>query len=217
MADALALMGDVHANHPALRAVLDAIARAGIRDGLCTGDLVMRGRRPEACVGEVSRLGWPCVMGNTDRKTARRPRRPPDHPKARRVGSRPWTANHLTARSLRYLGDLPMVVAVDFAGARVVVMHGSPTDPREAWDAATPDDELARLAHDHGADCIVSGHTHRPLVRRVGASLFVNPGSVGEAVDADRRPRWAWLEAGPDGLEAHLEIVERDLATVRVT
>ncbi|MGD9696835.1 MAG: metallophosphoesterase [Thermoleophilia bacterium] len=217
MAERLALLGDVHANHPALRAVLDAIASAGITRGLCTGDLVMRGRQPEACVSELRRLGWPCVMGNTDRKTALRPSRPPDHPKARRVGSRPWTSNHLSKQSLRYLAELPMVARLTFGRLSVVVMHGSATDPRDAWDATTPDDDLARLAREQGADCIVSGHTHLPLVREAGGCLFVNPGSVGEALNGDRHPRWAWLERTRSGLRAHLEEVPRDLATVRVT
>ena len=49
MPDRLALMGDVHANAPALRAVLAAIEDAGLSRGACTGDLVMRGDRPEEC------------------------------------------------------------------------------------------------------------------------------------------------------------------------
>jgi putative phosphoesterase len=213
--DRLALLGDVHANAPALRAVLDAVAHEGFLRGACTGDLVMRGDEPEACVDEIRRLGWPCVMGNTDRKVAIRPRRPVDHPKAKRVGSRAWTSNQLSPESLRYLAALPLVVRMPLRGATVVVMHGSPTDPRSAIDGDTPDRELERLAAELRADCIVSGHTHRPLVREAGGCLFVNPGSIGEALDGDLRPRWAWLEARRSGLRAHLERVDADLARVR--
>ncbi len=40
-------------------------------------------RRPRGLRHRASaRSGWPCVMGNTDRKVALRPRRDPDHPKA---------------------------------------------------------------------------------------------------------------------------------------
>ncbi len=63
---------------------------------------------------------------------------------------------------------------------------------------------------------IVSGHVHRQSVRRVGRRVFVNPGSVGEAIDGDRRPGWAWLEVDADGaVDVHLERVERPLAPVR--
>ena len=98
----------------------------------------------------------------------------------------------------------------------ILLMHGGPDDPRDAIDAETSERDLARLVAELGnPDCIVNGHTHAPLVRTVGGCLFVNPGSVGEAIDGDRRPRWAWLEARRSGLRAHLEIIPEDLATIR--
>ena len=217
MPDRLALMGDVHANLPALRAVLDAIAEAGLTHGACTGDLVMRGADPEGCVDAVRRLGWPCVMGNTDRKTAVRPARPKDHPKATRVGSRAWSTNQLSRTSLAYLAGLPMVWRLTLKDWRIALVHGAPDDPREAVGADSPKSDVRRLIRAlDDPDCIVSGHTHRPMVREVDGCLLVNPGSVGEALDGDLRPRWAWLEAGRrTGLRAHLETVSAPLATVR--
>ncbi len=214
--DRLGVMGDVHANATALRAVLDAMAGAGLQRGVCTGDLVMRGDEPDACVTTVRELGWPCVMGNTDRKVVNRPRRDPDSPKARRVGSRAWTTNQLSPENLAFLGGLPMLVRVSLRGATIVLMHGAPDDPREAVDAHTPERDLRRLHDALGRpDCVVSGHTHVPLVRSAHGCLFVNPGSVGEALDGDRRPRWGWLEARRTGLRAHLERIPLELARVR--
>lgn len=216
MPERLALIGDIHANLPALSAVLDAVSAAEIPHGVCTGDLVMRGGDPEGCVATVRGLGWPCVMGNTDRKVVNRPPRDPAHPKARRVGSRAWSTNQLSPESMAFVAGLPMVWRLTLRGARVVVVHGAPDDPREAIDAHTPEREVARLIDElDRPDCIVSGHTHRPLVRDVRGCLLVNPGSVGEAVEGDRRPRWAWLEARRSGLRAHLERVPADLATIR--
>lgn len=214
-AERLALLGDVHANLAALRAVLADVARAGIARGAFTGDVVMRGGEPEECVAEVRGLEWPCVMGNTDRKVVGRPRRDPDHPKAGRAGSRSWTTNRLSDDSLRFLSGLPLVVRVPLGTVTVALMHGSPTDPNGTIDAGTSARRLARLARELGADCIVSGHTHEPLVREAAGVLVVNPGSVGEAVDGDLRPSWAWLEARRSGLRAHLERVTEPLARVR--
>ena len=216
MPERLALVGDVHANAAALAAVMDAVGAAGIRRGVCTGDLVMRGDDPEACVTTIRETGWPCVMGNTDRKVAVRPRRDPDHPKAARVGSRAWSTNQLSAPNIEYLAGLPMMVRMRLKGAEILLMHGGPDDPRDAIGAETSDKDLARLVAELGSpDCIVSGHTHRALVRTAAKCLFVNPGSVGEAIDGDRRPRWGWLQAARAGLRAHLEIVPADLATIR--
>lgn len=217
----LALLGDVHANLPALDAVLAAVRAAGLERGVCTGDLVMRGAQPEECVARVRALGWPCVRGNTDHKVARRPPPGPDHPKAARVGSRAWSANRLSTASRRYLGGLPVVARLEVGGVRVAVMHGGPDDPREVIGAHTPDTVIERIASALEVEVLVNGHTHAPLVRAVGHRyghvLLVNPGSVGEGIAADRRPAWAWLEAHRGRAKARLERVAADLASVRTS
>jgi len=214
--DRLAIVGDVHGNVAALDAVLAAVRAAGISRGACTGDLVLRGPEPEACVSRIALLGWPCVQGNTDLKVAsRRPRALP-HPAAARVGSRSWTAHRLSDASLRFLAELPLTVRVRVGPFEVVVMHGSPHDPSEVLFHADADHgRLAELATVLRADCVVWGHTHRPVARIAGGCLFVNPGSVGEAVGGDLRPSWAWLEAGTSGLVAHLERVDLPVAAPR--
>ena len=58
-------------------------------------------------------------------------------------------------------------VAID--GIRVHVSHGHEVG------SPTP----AKLAVRYDADVVVFGHTHRPLVSRLGNQLFVNPGAAG--------------------------------------
>jgi putative phosphoesterase len=194
----LALLGDVHANLPALRAVLTDVRAAGLDAGVVTGDLVMRGTQPEACVAEIRRLGWPAVLGNTDRRVARS-QPDPGHHNAARVGSRAWTVLQMSAESRAYLAGLPLTLRLELGALSVAVMHGTPEDPRIAVEEDSPDDFLRELGAAVGADVIVSGHTHRPLARRLDGTLFVNPGSVGEGTPTERRPAWAVLEAGEDG------------------
>jgi uncharacterized protein len=62
------------------------------------------------------------------------------------------------------------VAEVELGRVRVVVLHG------HRLRAATP--ELAAAAHPD-AGLVVFGHSHRPLVRRIGGVLAVNPGSAG--------------------------------------
>jgi putative phosphoesterase len=67
-------------------------------------------------------------------------------------------------------GRVHEVAEVELGGARVVVIHGhqlgSPTPA--ALAARYPD-----------AGLVVFGHTHQPVIERVGSVLAVNPGSVG--------------------------------------
>ena len=72
--------------------------------------------------------------------------------------------------------DLPeagLETAIDceLSGVRVHVSHGH--------EVGSPTPE--RLAASYSADVIVYGHTHKALVRTVGATLVINPGAAGPA------------------------------------
>jgi putative phosphoesterase len=212
----LAVLGDIHGNVAALDAVLAEIRGLGITRGVCTGDLVLRGREPEACVSRIALLGWPCVAGNTDIKVAARTPRGRSHPAAERVGSRSWTAHRLSDSSLTYLRELPLVERVRLGSFDVLVMHGAPDDPAEVLvDEHTPHQQLIELSSTVHADCVVSGHTHRAFVREANGCAFVNPGSVGESTGDDHRPSWALLQAGAAGVTATLMRTDGPLALPR--
>ena len=85
---------------------------------------------------------------------------------------------------------VPEVARVELGGVRAVVVHG------HKLAAATP--EAAAAAHPD-ADLVLFGHSHQPVIRRVGEVWAVNPGSAG--------PRRfslpvtiAFAEIGEDGL-----------------
>jgi len=65
--------------------------------------------------------------------------------------------------------DLSAELAIDVDGVSVHVSHG------HELGSPTPEKLLARYT----ADIIVFGHTHKPLVERVGRRLVVNPGAAG--------------------------------------
>ncbi len=69
-------------------------------------------------------------------------------------------------------GAAKEVAELALAGRRIVVVHGH--------QLGSPTPEGLRAAHP-GADIIVYGHTHRPLVEEADGVLTVNPGSAGAA------------------------------------
>ncbi len=211
----IALIGDVHGRADALLAVLDAVSHAGITDGLCDGDVVMRGPDPKHCIALLRSLEWPTVMGNADRKVISGNPRPKDHPASSRIGSRSWTYRHLSTDELAWLEGLPMVARMQFGGYRIVMTHGDQESLQTPITHQSSDDELAAQLDALDADVLVVGHTHRPLVRWIGDRLVINPGTIGESRNPDWQPQWAWLEITPAGLHAHLEVVSRPLAPER--
>jgi putative phosphoesterase len=66
-------------------------------------------------------------------------------------------------------GEYPASFACLLEGTRIHVSHGH--------EVGRPTPE--RLAAKYTADVIVYGHTHRPLVQNVGATLVINPGAAG--------------------------------------
>lgn len=63
---------------------------------------------------------------------------------------------------------LPASKIVETGGARIALVHGfgyMPNIEDKLFDAFAP------------IDCIVYGHTHRPVCQRYGPTLMVNPGS----------------------------------------
>lgn len=67
---------------------------------------------------------------------------------------------------------VPDVARIELAGRAVVVMHGD--------QLGSPTPAGLRVAQP-GADIIVFGHTHKPLVDDSAGTLVVNPGSAGAA------------------------------------
>ena len=65
---------------------------------------------------------------------------------------------------------VPEVAHVELGGVPVVVLHG--------MQLGSPTPEKAAASYG-GAGLIVFGHSHRPVIRTVGQTLAVNPGSAG--------------------------------------
>lgn len=67
---------------------------------------------------------------------------------------------------------LPLEEVVEVAGRRIAVLHiaGNPKRPRPA---------ARELIERESPDAIIVGHSHIPVVGRVGGALWINPGAAG--------------------------------------
>ena len=105
---------------------------------------------------------------------------------------------HLASHS-RSSPHLPYAVYLDIMGQHIVLTHGHGRPHQWLWDkrrgfikqapiAATRDafnEELVKRNHRRfpDADVLIFGHSHRRLCRRVGRTLFLNPGAIAHARD----------------------------------
>jgi predicted phosphodiesterase len=108
-----------------------------------------------------------------------------------------FTAAQLSADDRLDLSTLPerLTLEVDGLGP-TLFCHASPRNDLDIVTEATPDDRLRRLLAGVSEPVVVAGHTHMQLDRRVDATRWVNPGSVGMPYEGEVAAFWAVL--GPD-------------------
>lgn len=222
----IAVIADVHANLPALEAVIDAAAGERVDEWACAGDLVGYGPMPNEVVARVIALAPLTVVGNHDLIALGRLSTARCDPLAK--GTLEWTRGTLEPETRAALGELPARAA----RSGVVVAHGSVDDPQEyvrGTDAAAA--QFARLAAiDASARVLLLGHTHvqfaygeRRGVLLEGTTgsvsidpderLLLNPGSVGQS--RDRRPTAHFMVLDLERRMAEFHSVRYDTRKVR--
>lgn len=218
--DRVAVITDIHANLPALEAVLERTEQLGIERVYCGGDLVGYGPHPDEVCALIADRGIATIYGNYDYAIAR------DlddcgcayvsqHDRELGQGSVEWTLQHTGQSSKDFLRDLPFDLHFEVGDALVHLVHGSPRKVNEYLFADKPARLYERLAAAEGAAGLVFGHTHKPWVREYGGVLFVNCGSVGKPKDGDPRAGFAVLSGQRGGgLEVRIERVAYDAEAV---
>ena len=201
-----ALLSDIHANLPALEAVLDALAsRSDIDAVYHLGDLVGYAPWPNEVVDLLRQQAISGVAGNYDSTVAMGH----DHcgckyedPVQEELShkSYEWTRAHVTDATRAFLGGLPFRIDLrpfggHQSGPRLILVHGNPVLNTVYWTEDRSDEFCLKMAGHLGArssDVVAFGHTHKAWHRVVEGVHFVNTGSVGRPKDGD--PRAGWVE-----------------------
>jgi predicted phosphodiesterase len=217
-----ALISDVHANLPALEAVLHHIAaRPDITATYHLGDLVGYAPWPDETVALLRNRGIDGISGNYDTTVATGYKHcgcKYEDPLQENLShlSFAWTKEHTSPETKRFLGALPFRLDVKpngghAPGPTIVLVHGTPTLNTVYWTEDRPDSfcrQMASLAGAKSGDVIAFGHTHLPWHREVDGIHFVNTGTVGRPKDGDWRAGYVVLDVG-DG-KVGIEFVRID-------
>jgi diadenosine tetraphosphatase ApaH/serine/threonine PP2A family protein phosphatase len=201
-----AVLSDVHANHDALRAVLEDAALEGAHALLSLGDLVGYGAEPAACIDAVAERAVAMVGGNHEHGAAGLLSLDWFNPTARAAAL--WTREQLPPDTLEWLGSRPLTATVNDA----TLVHASPRRPEE-WDYLVSAEDGFEVFAAFGTRVCFVGHSHRPGVWSLGSSgpdhearftawpvevplvdgrrYLINVGSVGQPRDRDPRAAYA--------------------------
>lgn len=218
----VALIGDVHANLPALEAVLAHIHEQGVEAIWNVGDFVGYGAFPDEVVQRLRKEDVLSIIGNYDLKVLQFKQKKDKWRKSKQPGKYlafKWAYEHLSKKSRKYLRFLSQEIRMKVKGQRILLTHGSPASNSEHLTPDTPEKRLRKLAQMAKADVIICGHSHQPFARQVDGVWFINTGSVGRPDDGDPRACYAILELESKQVQVrHYRVeydVERAVAAIR--
>ena len=218
----IAVLSDIHANLPALDAVL---ADAGAVDAVWhLGDVVGYGPDPDAVVERLRSIGAEGVRGNHDAAACGGSEIDWFNPEARRAME--WTRAAIAPATVDWLTALPERRTV----GGVDLVHGSPREP--IWEYVTTAGVARANLELLGTAIGLHGHTHIPvawvadagrieLIRGVrdgtlelrGRRALINPGSVGQPRDGD--PDASYMLLDPDAGTVQWRRVSYAVASVQ--
>ncbi|MDP2127601.1 MAG: metallophosphoesterase family protein [Pseudohongiella sp.] len=202
----LALIGDIHGNHLALQAVLNAAIAQSVDLLLVTGDLVGYYFAPLKVLEQLAAWEKFVVRGNhEDMLAASRVDTKFSHEVEKRYGCGVRLAiEQLSDKQLDDLCSLPHPLELSLGGLRILLCHGSPWDVDQYIYPDAGSDLMIRF-DSYDFDVVVMGHTHYPMIREMGKTLLVNPGSVGQPRNRQPGASWALLDTESRSVTLHCE------------
>lgn len=217
----LAVISDIHANLPALEAVLAEIDADPPDELWCLGDVVGYGAQPNECAQIAAERFDLCLAGNHDLAALDALDISSFSPAASEAAI--WTRAELVDESRAFLSSLePTAQAHD-----VAVYHASPRDP--VWEYVLWPEQAGECIARQASRVAMIGHSHVALCFRASddgdvdatqgaqvaagttldvseGSWLLNPGSVGQPRDGD--PKAAWLELDTEAWTATYRRIE---------
>jgi len=178
----IALISDLHGSEFALNAVLADIARTGVDQIVCLGDVATLGPRPREVLGRLAELGCICILGNHDEFML-------DERLIRSYSEVPiiveavdWCRAQLTAADLTFIASFTRRIELKLNNSgNLLLFHGTPDSNMTDLLATTAAERVDELLGARRATVMAGGHTHLQMLRQHRGTLLVNPGSVGLA------------------------------------
>jgi protein phosphatase len=188
----LLVLSDIHANWPALEAVVRAESSW---DALAfCGDVVDYGPHPVECLRWVAEHAAYRVRGNHDNALGF------DVDcqctgsfREYSVATRSWHRSLLSEADHGFLRRLPTLTWFEWEGRHFRMAHATPQG--DLFEYLTMD-QWGERVKDLDCDFVLLGHTHIQGLRTFGPMTVLNPGSVGLSRGAGGEADYAVLEGG---------------------
>ena len=206
----IGVFSDVHGNLEGLNQALLSMAREGVTQCWCLGDIVGYGANPNECIARVREKADAVIMGNHDAACAGLEDATGFNLYAREAVA--WTSSRLTEENRGWLSKLPLTLAIGDA----LPVHGPPFDP-PGWHYVSSGAEIQKAFDSTEARLILVGHSHHPgllecrgnnchpckdsmLKMKPGSRYLANAGSTGQPRDGDARASYVIFDDADQSL-----------------
>ncbi|MCH1919600.1 metallophosphatase family protein [Shewanella sp. A3A] len=184
----IAAIFDIHANLPALEAVLQEVASLRV-DMLVVGGDVIAGPMPNETLALLAQYQGNKVLlkGNAEIDLLHCLNHEAMHPLSPRASHEiHWLANTLKQEFIQKIVNWQFSSEIHSPElGRILFCHATPRDSHEIFTEQTPTEQLLPMLGRSRADVIVCGHSHIPFERRLPQCRIVNAGSVGMPVGSN--------------------------------
>jgi len=186
----VAILADIHANASALKAVLNAVDKEGIKRIYVAGDLIDYYYDAAEVLKMLASYEVTYVRGNHENMLKSYRNHSDSFQKTKYGSGLKIACQNLTEFQLNWLENLSHPLNFKEFDKNVLLSHGSP------WDIDTyiyPDaDQLVKdKVFSYQADITIMGHSHYAFVWTNAEQIAVNPGSVGQQRDRSLGACWA--------------------------
>lgn len=205
--DRIAILGDIHGNLEAFKAVLEKLSELEVTHYVCIGDIVGYNANPKECLDmlrELKPLG--IVRGNHDEYVGTDQELIGFNPQA--ASAVEWTREQLDTADREWLAALPDESMIRRFGTGMKpfqIVHGTLDNPKMWGYIFTRLNAMASIEYQK-CDICFCGHTHipmyfvkdgetsaflyeedKPVIIHANVKYLFNVGSVGQPRDGDNR------------------------------
>lgn len=187
----IGIVADIHSNLPALNAVMAALSSVDII--VCAGDIIGYYNKPNETCSLIRERASIVVRGNHENLVSK-----PQNLSApqKELLRNEWTKSVLTYDNFRWVETLPTTQDINVDGYTITVRH-----TLAGGEYYYPDSPAIFKLHLQEKSVIIIGHTHHPMIKKCGAGIVINPGSVGQPRDCNPDPSYAIFDTNTGDVE----------------
>lgn len=171
----LGLIGDIHGNYYALKAVIEECEKRKVDKYILLGDYIMDGPFIDEIFDTLQNIDGYVISGNKERYLINLD---PSFKECGQTGNLFWTYRRLKDEHFEYMSSLPDSMDIEICGKKIKMLHNTPHYYlHKNGIFAVPD--VPKIFNNMECDIKIIAHSHYPLYEKIGDKHLINPGSCG--------------------------------------